>query len=257
MIFTHVTMHEFHPLSTGGGYPGIDLAERRTLTLMIGSVYLCLSAIPIMKYLRILCATILFGTHIASCQPSSTPKALYSQAYEKAKMGSYQSAIADLNRAIALDSTFADAYLLRGKIKVSLGKNAEACIDARKAADLGNQEAALICQQYCQVMTEEQVARKIQPDDSLAKLYPNRPEPLYNISNIYFDARQYQKAIEYCNKAIAVDSTYAPAYYNKGACLLNLGDKVKGCLLIEKAAGMGYDFAIKTKPKCDAILKGN
>ena len=84
-----------------------------------------------------------------------------------------------------LDSTFADAYLLRGKIKVSLGKNAEACNDAKKAADLGNQEAALICQQYCQVMTEEQVARTIRPDESLAKLYPNRPEPLYNIRNIW------------------------------------------------------------------------
>jgi tetratricopeptide (TPR) repeat protein len=210
-----------------------------------------------MKYPRIIFAIILLGTQIASCQPSPTPKVLYSQAYERAKKGSYQSAIMDLNRAIALDSTFADAYLLRGKIKVSLGENAEACKDARKAADLGNKEAALICQQYCQVMTEDQVAQTIRPDDSLAKLYPNRPEPLYNISNIYFDARQYQKAIEYCNKAIAVDSTYAPAYFNKGACLLNMGDKVKGCRLIEKAASMGYDLAIKTRPKCDAILSGN
>jgi tetratricopeptide (TPR) repeat protein len=210
-----------------------------------------------MKYLRIICATILLETQMASCQPSPTPKVLYSQAYEKAKMGSYQSAIVDLNRAIVLDSTFADAYLLRGKIKVSLGKNTEACKDAKKAADLGNKEAALICQQYCQVMTEDEVAHAIRSDDSLAKLYPNRPEPLYNISNVYFDARQYQKAIEYCNKAIAVDSTYAPAYYNKGACLLNLGEKVKGCLLIDKAAGMGYDLAIKIKPKCDAILTGN
>jgi tetratricopeptide (TPR) repeat protein len=208
-----------------------------------------------MKHLRIIYATtILFGTQTASCQPSSTPRELYSQAYNKAKMGSNQSAIVDLNRAIALDSSFADAYLLRGKIKVSLGNNAEACNDAKKAADLGNQEAALICQQYCQIMTEEQVARLIRPDDSLAKIYPSRPEPMYNISNIYFDAKQYKKAIEYCNKAIALDSTYAPAYYNKGACLLNLGDKIKGCLLIDKAAGMGYDLAIKTKPKCDAIL---
>ena|SRR5579863_661915 len=212
---------------------------------------------PTVNYLRTILATILFGTQIASCQPPATPKALYSQAYEKAKKGSYLLAIVDLNRAIALDSTFADAFLLRGKIKVSLGKSEEACLDAKKAADLGNKEAALICQQYCQVMTEEQVARAIRPDDSLAKLYPNRPEPLYNISNTYFDARQYQKAIEYCNKAIAADSTYAPAYYNKGACLLNLGDKVKGCRLIEKAASMGYDLAIKTKPKCDALLSGN
>jgi tetratricopeptide (TPR) repeat protein len=216
-----------------------------------------MSNFPTMKCLKIICATILFGTQIASCQPSPTPKALYSQAYEKTKVNSYQSAIVDLDRAIALDSTFAEAYLLRGKIKVALGQSTEACKDAKKAADLGNKEAALICQQYCQVMTEEQVAVLIRPDDSLAKLYPNRPEPLYNISNVYFDARQYQKAIEYCNKAIAADSTYAPAYYNKGVCLLNLNDKVKGCLLIKKAAGMGYDVSNKLKSSCDAILSGN
>jgi tetratricopeptide (TPR) repeat protein len=162
-----------------------------------------------------------------------------------------------LNRAIGIDSAFADAYLLRGKIKVSLGNNTDACKDAKKAADLGNKEAALICQQYCQVMTEEDVARAIRPDDSLSKLYPNRPEPLYNISNVYFDAKQYQTAIEYCDKAIAVDSTYAPAIYNKGACLINLGDKVEGCRLIEKSAGLGYELGIKMKPGCDAVLRGN
>ena len=210
-----------------------------------------------MNYVKNICVIILFGTQMASCHPSLTPKELYSRSYEKTTMKSYESAIIDLKRAIALDSTFADAYLLMGKIKVSLGKNAEVCQDVKKAVDLGNQEAVLICQQYCQVLTEEQVASTVRPEDSLARLYPNRPEPLYNICNTYFDAKQYQKAIDYCDKAIAVDSTYAPAYYNRGACLLNLGHKAAGCLLINKAAGMGYDLAIKMKPACDAILTGN
>jgi tetratricopeptide (TPR) repeat protein len=210
-----------------------------------------------MKYLRTICATILFGTQIASCQLLPNPKALYTQAYEKAKIRSYQSAIVDLDKAIALDSNYADAYLLRGKMKFSLGQNEEGCKDVKKAADLGIKEAVIACEQYCQVLSDEQINNRIQPQDSLAKLYPNRPEPLYNISNIYFDARQYRKAIEYCNKAISVDSNYAPAYYNKGACLINLNEKVKGCLLINKAAAMGYDLAIKTRPGCDAILSGN
>ena len=201
--------------------------------------------------------TFFVGLQMASCQSTINSKTLYNKAVENARTKSFEAAISYLNQAIALDSTYADAFLLRGKIKVSLGQNEAACQDARKSADLGNQEAAQICAQYCRVFSEDQIASRIKPQDSLATLYPNRPEPLYNISNIYFDAKQYQKAIEYCDKAIKADSTYAPAYYNKGACLLNLKDYGKGCQLIYKAAQMGYDLAIKVKPNCDALLNSH
>ena len=201
--------------------------------------------------------TFIIGFNIASCQTNKSSKDLYLSAYKKAEIKSYQEAIADLNAAIAIDSNYADAYLLRGKIEVSLGETEESCKDARKSADLGNHEAQQIYQQYCLGLTDEQILLKIKPQDSLAKLYPNRPEPYYNISNIYFDGKQYSKAIDYCEKAIAVDPNYAPAYYNKGICLLNLGKKEDGCVLISKAADMGYDLAIKLKPKCEALLRGN
>jgi tetratricopeptide (TPR) repeat protein len=201
--------------------------------------------------------TLVLGLNLASCQTKQSPKELYSIAYKKAQLKSYQEAIAYLNKAIALDSTFADAYLLRGKIEVSLGEADQSCMDAKKAADLGNNEAKLIYEQYCLGLTDEQLMDKIKPEDSLARLYPNRPEPLYNISNIYFDGKQYEKAIDYCDKAIAVDPNYAPAYYNKGICLINLRKKPEGCEFISKAAGMGYNLAIKLKPKCEALLKGN
>jgi tetratricopeptide (TPR) repeat protein len=200
---------------------------------------------------------LLMGSSLASCQGIVDPKVLYKHAYDKARAKSFRSAIDDLDKAIAIDSTYADAYLLRGVIKVSLGENEAACKDARKAADLGNQQAVQVCEQYCQVFSEDQIAGRIRPEDSLSKLYPGRPEPYYNIGNIYFDAKQYKKAIEYCDKAILADSSYAPAYYNKGACLLNLHEYGKGCKFIYKAAGMGYDLAIKLKSSCDAELKGN
>lgn len=199
---------------------------------------------------------LLLGSSLASCQGTADPKVLYRHAYDKARAKSFRSAVDDLDKAIAMDSAYADAYLLRGKIKVSLGENEAACKDARKAADLGNQEAAQICEQYCQVFSEDQLAARIRPQDSLSRLYPSRPEPYYNMSNIYFDAKQYKKAIEYCDKAILADSSYAPAIYNKGACLLNLREYGQGCKFIYKAAGMGYDLAIKLKSSCDAQLKG-
>jgi tetratricopeptide (TPR) repeat protein len=205
-------------------------------------------------YLIVLIA--LSGLNLASCQTTiRDPRMLYKSAYEKAHAKLFQAAMADLDKAIALDSNYTEAYLLRGKVRVSLGEKDAACKDARKAADLGSEEGESICEQYCQLLTDEQVAARIKPEDSLSRLYPNRPEPYYNISNIYFDAKQYKRSMEYCDKAILADTTYAPAYYNKGICLLNLHEYTSGCALIYKSAGMGYDMALKAKPNCDAVLK--
>jgi tetratricopeptide (TPR) repeat protein len=121
------------------------------------------------KHCKII-SILLIGLHIASCQGVPDAKTLYRRAFDKAHANDFHAAIDDLNKAIAMDSNFADAFLLRGEIKVSLG---------------------------------------------------------------------------------------APAYYNKGACMLNLGEYRDGCKLIYKAADMGYDLAVKTKPKCENILKGN
>jgi tetratricopeptide (TPR) repeat protein len=141
-------------------------------------------------------------------------------------------------------------------MEISLGKKDDARKDVEKAADLGNKEAAIIVQQYFQVLSEGEINSRVKTQDSLALIYPNRPEPFYNISNIYFEARQYKKAIEFCDKAISIDTNYAPAYYNKGACLMNLEQRANGCELINKAAGMGFEMALHMKPTCDAILKG-
>ena len=191
----------------------------------------------------------------AFCQKTVNAKASFANALKKMQTGEYAFAIQDLNEAIAKDSTYADAYFLRGKIKTIMGKSEEGCIDAKRAADLGNEEAKLVYEQYCKVMTEEEIANKVKPLDSLAKLNPNRPDIFYNISNVYFDAKQYQKAIFYCDKAIAIDPKFTYAYYNKGACLINLGEPIKGCELINKAADMGDELAKQMKPKCDAVLK--
>ncbi|MCW3125417.1 MAG: repeat-containing protein [Bacteroidetes bacterium] len=198
---------------------------------------------------------IMAATFFVSCQ-RHTAESWYKRAQVEVKANSLKRAVLDLNDAIAIDSAYADAYLLRGKIKVSLGENDSACKDAKKAADLGNKEAELIYQQYCKGLTDNEIKNRVRTQDSLVLLYPNRPEPLYNIGNVYFDAKQYKKSIEFCDKAISIDPKYAPAYYNKGVCLINLGDKVTGCELINKAASMGYDMALQMKPKCDALIKG-
>ena len=190
----------------------------------------------------------------SSCQPTSNPKRLFEMANEKASKKLYREAKIDLDKAIAIDSNYADAYLMRSLLKKFL--NIEYCSDVKKANDLGNEKAKEVYQQFCMVISEKEIATRIFPDDSLSKLYPYRPEPLYNISNVYFEAKQYRKAIEYCDKALAVYPKYAPAIYNKGACLISMGDYNNGCKLIYKAADMGDEMALQAKPQCKTYYSG-
>ena len=56
--------------------------------------------------------------------------------------GNYDAALADLNRAIQLDPTYALAYNNRGQTYVHLGKYREAIADWQQAADLYRQQGS-------------------------------------------------------------------------------------------------------------------
>jgi tetratricopeptide (TPR) repeat protein len=57
------------------------------------------------------------------------------------KLKSYEGAIQDYTRLIEMNPNLADAYYLRGQAKARLGNKENACVDWKKAAELGHTEA--------------------------------------------------------------------------------------------------------------------
>jgi tetratricopeptide (TPR) repeat protein len=57
------------------------------------------------------------------------------------KLKNYEAAIQDYTRVIEMKQDLANAHYLRGQATARLGKSEEACIDWKKAAELGHQEA--------------------------------------------------------------------------------------------------------------------
>ena len=62
----------------------------------------------------------------------------------------YADAIEDYTKAIELNPKYDIAYYYRGLSKIKVGKSSEACLDLRKAGDLGYQDAFEAIKINCQ-----------------------------------------------------------------------------------------------------------
>ena len=73
----------------------------------------------------------------------------YNRAYIKLRLGEYKSAIEDLNRAIALEPEFAEAFFNRGLTKIYMDDLEGGALDLSRAGELGIHGAYNIIKRYC------------------------------------------------------------------------------------------------------------
>jgi tetratricopeptide (TPR) repeat protein len=81
-------------------------------------------------------------------QPQAQMLLVRGEVFEKLK--NYQAAIQDYTRVIEMKQNLANAHYLRGQAKARLGKKEEACVDWKKAAELGNSEAKGVIVYNCE-----------------------------------------------------------------------------------------------------------
>lgn len=73
-----------------------------------------------------------------------TPQDLYDRAFDKAKNGLHNEAIADFTTAISMKNDFAEAYFARGSAKILKGDDSGAINDLRISASLYRQRGDLV-----------------------------------------------------------------------------------------------------------------
>ena len=159
----------------------------------------------------------------ASQKSEKNAQDYYVQAVSKALDKDYHGAIEDYSKAIALNSSFVEAYVKRGETHYKMG-------DARAALKDCNQ------------------ALRLNPDLSDAYYYQGRAR--YRLGYT-------QAAIEAYTQAIAKEPTFAQAYYHRGLANNDLKELVNAAEDLQTAATLfneqgdrtGYRLALDTLAK--------
>jgi tetratricopeptide (TPR) repeat protein len=141
----------------------------------------------------------------------------------------------EVNAELLKSPNSAELYNKRAKIYLSLRQLDEAVHDANRAIRLDS-----IKDTYYLTLVDVYFARN---NTRLAKelleitekKFPNNVETLMKLAELYFLVRQYQKGIDYVNKALKIDENLARAYYIKGSIYRESGDTAKAISSLETA----------------------
>jgi tetratricopeptide (TPR) repeat protein/S1-C subfamily serine protease len=159
----------------------------------------------------------------------------------KSALGNKKEAIADYDRALAINPKFAKAYSNRGSTKSDLGNNKEAIADYDRALAINPKFAEAYYNRgtakYGLGDKKEAIAdfdRAIAINPKFAEAYNNRGATKSDLGN-------KKEAIADYDRAIAINHKYAQAYYNRGAIKSDLGNK--------KEAIVDFNRAIVVNPK--------
>jgi tetratricopeptide (TPR) repeat protein/S1-C subfamily serine protease len=167
--------------------------------------------------------------------------AYISRGSAKFALGNKQGAIADYNRAIALNPKYAQAYSNRGGAQYELGNKQEAIDDYNRAIAL-NHKYAQAYQNRGVVQYELGNKREAIADYNRAiALNPKVAGAYFYRGNIKSDLGNKQEAIADYDRAIVLKPKEAVSYNNRGIAKFALGDN--------QGAITDYNRAIELNPK--------
>lgn len=168
----------------------------------------------------------------------SKPRSIdyFGRAMDFMMVKNYESAIADINRAIELAPKFTLAYFLRANayyMQYELEKG-----DASKASATST-DAAAAAKLLVQNASDGKLTDALADFNEVLKLSPKSVYALYNRGFIYLLMGDYTSAISSFNEAIAIKPDFGEAFYNRGLMYFKLGNREKGVADLSNAGELG------------------
>jgi tetratricopeptide (TPR) repeat protein len=138
--------------------------------------------------------------------------------------GGMTQAMADVDRAIALDAKNATAFRLRGDLTRQAGGNlAKAEADLSAAISLDPQDAEAYEQRGIVYTNQHRLDRAIADYDKAIKLRPDYAQAFSDRGATYYLGGDYEKAVSDCDEALRLEPNRPRTLANRGSAYKKLG----------------------------------
>jgi tetratricopeptide (TPR) repeat protein len=174
---------------------------------------------------------------------AETAEAYFQRGVANFNLSDLDRAIADFDKAIALNPNLAEAYYNRGTAYGRKGDLEQAIADLDKAIALKPDLAEAYNNRGIAYNNKGQFDRAIADYDKAIALKPDYAEPYYNRGNAYYYKGDFDRAIADYNKAIALKPDYAEPYYSRGNAYHHKGDFDRAIADYNKAIALKPDLA--------------
>ena len=158
---------------------------------------------------------------ILEMDPSNT-RAYLERAGFKLKIGDLDNAISDYNKVIGIDASIADAYYNRGLCHARKEEYEKAIQDFTASAEMNHKVAGAHLNAGLAYLklndagkAERELTKSIEADTEKEHLYKS----LHIMGVICMQKQEHDKALDYFNKSIEANDSFADAYYNRGIAL--------------------------------------
>lgn len=162
--------------------------------------------------------------------------------------GEFKKAMRDLDRAIALDSSYAFSYENRGELFLEQGNLERAFADFTRAISLEPNYASAYGNRGSTYLYRGNVAGALADFQREIEITPRNAQAYYNRGLAYSLNNDFQRAIADYSYAIALDATYSRAYYNRGIVFGKKGDRDRSRSDLKKACALGFERACEALP---------
>jgi tetratricopeptide (TPR) repeat protein len=195
-----------------------------------------------LKVITVLVAAVLWGGVAPVWAQSRSPepaliaqgadaRSLYDQAFQSYNGRQFEAAVSLLDRAIALNPQFAEAYVLRGLAREKTGWQAGAIADYDLAIQLlpnGESKATTYYNRGLAHSNLKQVEAAIDDFTAAIQLKPTYPDAYYQRGVIRSENNDAQAGLADFNKAIQQNSNFLRAYAQRGLTLEGYFGDIQG-----------------------------
>lgn len=189
--------------------------------------------------LSLLAVSFLF---LLSCQSSVKPEAADLRLADSLSIKLNSPALKAVNAELLKDPENAALYNKRSLVYMSIKELPAAVNDAKRAIRIDSLQASYYLTLVDVYFSQNNTRLAKDLLEIVVRKFPENTEALLKLAELYFLVRQYQKGIDYVNKALKADPAIAKAYYIKGSIYSESGDTTRAISSLETAVEQDNNY---------------